>query len=117
MTLLPESLFQSLADTTRLRCLVLMAAEGELCVCELTHALGLVQPKVSRHLARLRETGLVEDRREGQWVYYRLHPALPRWAQAIVAAALEGAEGREPYVDDRRRLATMTNRPGSRCCA
>ncbi len=114
---MPESLFQCLADATRLRCLVLMAGEGELCVCELTHALGLVQPKVSRHLARLREAGLVHDRREGHWVYYRLHPSLPRWVEAVITAAYEGAEGREPYLGDRLRLESMPNRPGSRCCA
>jgi len=113
----PETVFQSLSDTTRLRCLVLMATEDELCVCELTHALGLSQPKVSRHLARLREVGLVQDRREGQWVHYRLHPRLAERVRGIVEAALAGTAGREPYLTDRQRLAAMPNRPGSRCCA
>ena len=75
------ALFSLLADPTRLRCVVLLQREGELCVCELVRALDLSQPKVSRHLAVLREGGVVEDRRAGQWVHYRLHPALPAWAR------------------------------------
>ena len=66
-------LFKALADETRLR-IVALLAHGELCVCHLEEALGLSQPKVSRHLATLRAAGVVEDRREGTWVYYRLLP-------------------------------------------
>ncbi len=117
MDITPVQLFHVLSDITRLRSLILLAGEGELCVCELTHALGVIQPKVSRHLALMREAGLVVDRREGQWVYYRLHPALPPWAQQAIAAAVQGAANREPYLGDRTRLAAMPNRPGSRCCA
>jgi len=73
----PEDLFKALADPTRLRCLMLLSMERELCVCELTHALDEIQPKVSRHLASLRDQGIVRDRRQGQWVYYRLNPELP----------------------------------------
>ena len=75
-----ETMFRMLADSTRLRLLMLLASEGELCVCELTHALELSQPKISRHLAQLRESGLLQTRREGQWMYYRIAPALPDWA-------------------------------------
>jgi ArsR family transcriptional regulator len=110
------ALFSLLADPTRLRCAVLLQREGELCVCELVHALDLSQPKVSRHLAVLREGGLVEDRRAGQWVHYRLHPALPAWAVAGVAAAADGAEGADPYEADRARLAAMAGRPERLCC-
>ena len=74
VTFTAPPLFALLADPTRLRCVVLLQREGELCVCELVHALDLPQPKVSRHLALLREAGVVEDRRAGQWVHYRLHP-------------------------------------------
>jgi ArsR family transcriptional regulator len=117
MDVTPDLLFQSLSDATRLRSVVLLAREGELCVCELTHALGVVQPKVSRHLALMREAGVVADRRRGQWVYYRLHPDLPPWAQRVIAAAVEGAEGEGPFAEDRAALAKMPGRPGSRCCA
>lgn len=116
MTFTAAPLFALLADPTRLRCVVLLQREGELCVCELVHALDLPQPKVSRHLALLREAGVVEDRRAGQWVHYRLHPALPAWAVAVITAAAEGADGAEPHVGDRARLATMAGRPERLCC-
>lgn len=64
-------LFRALADETRLR-IVALLSHGELCVCHLEEALRLSQPKVSRHLATLRAAGVVEDRRDGTWVYYRL---------------------------------------------
>ncbi len=64
-------LFKALGDETRLR-IVALLSHGELCVCHLEEALGLSQPNVSRHLGILRSAGVVEDRREGNWVYYRL---------------------------------------------
>lgn len=69
--------FKSLSDNTRLRCVTLLQKEGKLCICELTTALDLSQPKISRHLAQLRQCGLLQDSREGQWVYYRINPKLP----------------------------------------
>jgi ArsR family transcriptional regulator len=70
-------LFKALGDPTRLR-IVALLSHGELCVCHLHEALGLSQPNVSRQLAVLRAAGIVEDRREGSWVYYRLvHQADP----------------------------------------
>jgi ArsR family transcriptional regulator len=64
-------LFKALGDETRLR-IVALLSHGELCVCHVQEALGLSQPNVSRQLAILRSAGIVEDRREGNWVYYRL---------------------------------------------
>ena len=64
-------LFKALADETRLRILNLVAHQ-ELCVCHIVEALGMGQSKVSRHLAHLRNAGLVNDRREGLWMYYSL---------------------------------------------
>jgi ArsR family transcriptional regulator, arsenate/arsenite/antimonite-responsive transcriptional repressor len=64
-------LFKALGDETRLR-IVALLSHGELCVCHLEQALGLSQPNVSRHLAVLRGAGVVDDRRDGNWVYYRL---------------------------------------------
>ena len=66
-----EALFKALADATRLRILALLVA-GEVCVCEIHGALKLPQPTVSRHLAYLRRSGLVETRRDGLWIHYRL---------------------------------------------
>ncbi len=63
--------FAALADENRLRLLHLMAG-GEVCVCHLQAALQTNQPRISRHLAYLKRAGLVESRREGQWMHYRL---------------------------------------------
>jgi ArsR family transcriptional regulator len=117
MTLEPETLFRALADPTRLRTVLLLVAEDELCVCELTHALGLSQPKISRHLAALRESGLLEARRSGQWMYYRISPALPEWAENILHHAMLGNTGSNPFHTDRQTLKAMPNRPGAACCA
>jgi ArsR family transcriptional regulator len=117
MNISAEILFHTLSDTTRLRCLALLRTEGELCVCELTHALDLLQPRISRHLAQLRESGLVLDERRGQWVYYRMNQQLPAWADTVMAVSLEAVRDQEPYVSDRLRLDTMAGRPGSQCCA
>jgi ArsR family transcriptional regulator len=112
-----ELLFRMLADTTRLRTLLLLLQEGELCVCELTHALDLSQPKISRHLAHLREAGMLLARRNGQWMYYRINPALPGWVHAVLQHTLEGHATLAPYLNDRRILGGMPNRPGAACCA
>jgi ArsR family transcriptional regulator len=69
----PSRFFRALGDETRLK-IVALLAHGELCVCHLEAALGLPQPNVSRHLAVLRSAGIVQDRRDGSWVYYRLLP-------------------------------------------
>src|SRR5436309_10946388 len=66
-------LFKALGDDTRLR-IVALLSHGDLCVCHLERALGLSQPNVSRQLGILRAAGIVEDRRQGTWVYYRLLP-------------------------------------------
>lgn len=117
MNISPDILFKALADQTRLRCLILMADEGELCVCELTHALDTIQPMISRHLAQLREAGIVADRRQGQWIYYRLHPDLPPWVKKVITATAKGVVEAKPFSKDRAALRGMPNRPGAKCCA
>jgi ArsR family transcriptional regulator len=114
--LTPTSVFKCLADETRVRLMLLIAAEQELCVCELTCALNESQPKTSRHLAQLRTCGLLTDRRQGQWVYYRLHPNLPDWVIAVLQATL-GAN-RHWLSPDAKRLEGMGERPErlAACC-
>lgn len=108
--------FQLLSDDTRLRCLALLHTEGELCVCELVHALGVIQPKISRHLATLRDAGIVADRRAGQWVYYQLRPNLADWAQQVLATTVKEAGNSRPFSNDRIKLTKMPDRPsGARC--
>ncbi len=66
------ALFKTLSEPVRLRIIYLLLQEGELCVCDLVDTLELSQSVVSRHLAYLRNNGLVSTRREGVWVYYRV---------------------------------------------
>ncbi len=112
-----DTFFKMLADSTRLRCLLLMQAEGELCVCELTHALNLSQPKISRHLAHLREAGVLVARRNGTWMNYRINPDLQGWALNILQTTLDGVRKTEPFISDRKILDNMADRPGQVCCA
>ncbi|MCG2574696.1 metalloregulator ArsR/SmtB family transcription factor [Acinetobacter sp. ME22] len=76
--------FKCLADETRLNLVLLVVEHQELCVCDLTEKLQLSQPKISRHLALLRNLGVLQDHRKGQWVYYRLHEQLPVWCIEIL---------------------------------
>jgi ArsR family transcriptional regulator, arsenate/arsenite/antimonite-responsive transcriptional repressor len=67
-----ETIFKALADETRLRVLKLLGG-GELCVCEMSAALGLDQPRLSFHLRILKEAGIILDRRQERWIVYRLN--------------------------------------------
>lgn len=114
--LTPTTVFKCLADETRIRMMLLITREEELCVCELTCALSESQPKVSRHLAQLRNCGLLEDRRQGQWVYYRLHPRLPDWVVLLLKNTL--AANQHWLSPDAKRLDLMGDRPQrvAACC-
>ncbi|EIC21783.1 metalloregulator ArsR/SmtB family transcription factor [Thiorhodovibrio frisius] len=116
MSIAPTAFFSALANDTRLRMLMLLLREGELCVCELTQAIGVSQPHVSRHLAQLRELSLVADRRAGTWIYYRIHPDLPGWACAVMRETAAGLAGATPFREDAKALAAMANRPGAPRC-
>ncbi len=100
----PEDFFHALADATRLRCLLLLVAHDELCVCDLTTALQLTQPKISRHLAYLRKHKVVSARRDGLWMHYRIHPSLPVWAQTVLKGTHEGFASELLFSLDERRL-------------
>ncbi|AFJ03242.1 Arsenical resistance operon repressor [Methylophaga frappieri] len=110
----PLTFYKCLADGTRLRCLILVQLHGELCVCELMNALDETQPKVSRHLAQLRKCGLLLDRRQGQWVFYRINPALPDWTKSILAMTAE--QNRDFINKHNQRLTEKANRPEQQCC-
>ncbi|MGI2260436.1 metalloregulator ArsR/SmtB family transcription factor [Shewanella sp. GXUN23E] len=114
--MLPLTFFKALADDTRLSTLLLIAAEGELCVCELMAALQLPQPKISRHLALLRKEGLLADRRQGQWVFYRLNPQLPDWCIEILATTQSASH--QQLAPALERLCAMGTRPerATSCC-
>lgn len=99
-----ELFAKALADQTRLRILNLLLEHSELCVCELTDALVLAQPKISRHLAILREAGLLQDRKFGLWVHYRLHEDLQPWVKLILLQVQVASQNESIYQEDKRRL-------------
>ena len=118
-----ERLFQALGDATRLRILGLLLT-GEVCVCHIHESLKVSQPKASRHLAYLRRAGLVDTRRKGLWVYYRLADA-PDPVVASVKQAVAHALGHVSGVQrDAQRLQrkngcclpATTATPAYACC-
>ncbi len=112
-----DLLFRAFADPTRLRLLNLLQARPEVCVCDLVSVLGVPQAKVSRHLSRLREAGLVATRREGAWIHYRL--AEPQGAlQQQILGCIRCCLAEVPELRaDRERLAAADLRgPEDACC-
>lgn len=105
----PQEFFTLLSDETRLRCLLLLQKEKELCVCEFSQILESIQPKISRHLSLLRKSGLVSDERRGQWVYYRLSERLQIWMKHVLAATLEDLKNNEPYQSDLKKMTRIRN--------
>ncbi len=95
------NIFKAFSDETRLRILTLLE-HGELCVCDLVAALELVQPKISFHLAILREADLVKDRKEGKWTHYRLNES-DMFRRMLLYSAIERIPAGS-IVQDRARL-------------
>ncbi|NMP32269.1 metalloregulator ArsR/SmtB family transcription factor [Thalassotalea sp. M1531] len=81
------SFIKLLADETRLSIVLLLERQPELCVCEFTQVLMVSQPKISRHLAMLREAGVLATRRSGKWIHYSLSSALSYEFKAILKSA------------------------------
>ena len=97
------SIYAALADPTRLRILSLLS-EGEICVCHLHASLDVPQPTASRHLAYLRKAGLVETRRDGVWMHYRLARIANPAVESVVRAALHALTHAAISANDERRL-------------
>ena len=93
-----EMMFKALADATRLRILGLLLT-GEVCVCNIHESLKIPQPKASRHLAYLRRSGLVETRRDGLWIHYRLG----KLADPVLAAIADAVRHALTHIDTVRR--------------
>jgi len=116
MTLTADNLFSALSHPMRLRTLILLSQVGELCVCELTYTLDLSQPVISRHLAQLKQAGLLSSRKQGLWVYYQLNNSLPAWAGNIIETTRNGVINTSPYQDDLTTLTNMKDNPNQTCC-
>ncbi len=98
-----SALFAALADPTRLRLLNLIGGR-EVCVCFFVEILRQGQPKISRHLAYLRKAGLVEARREGKWMHYRIVPQADASAASILAAVMASLGNDKQMQTDRAKL-------------
>jgi len=97
------AVYAALADPTRLRILALLG-DGEICVCHIHASLDVPQPTASRHLAYLRKAGLVEARRDGIWMHYRLAPIDNPVVAEVVKAALHALTHTAIRAKDERRL-------------
>lgn len=120
------TIFKALSDETRLRIIKLLE-KGELCVCDITAALDMVQPKVSFHLNTLKGAGLIKDRKAGRWIHYSLENADMR-KRFLLLTVMEGISA-DAVHDDLKRLEVFLrgkNAKGAvvpvgankkRCCA
>ena len=110
-------LLGALADPTRLR-LIRLLLQRELCVCELVDALNVPQYKISRHLRRLRATRIVEARRDGRWMHYRISPpGEPNGLHRSLLKALSDYLGKVPEArrDDARLSRRLRLRWAGQC--
>jgi ArsR family transcriptional regulator len=118
-----EIAFKALADRTRLRILALLG-KNEVCVCHIHDSLGLPQPTVSRHLAYLRRSGLVDVRRDGVWMHYQVSKSLDSAVHAVVHAAIDAvmrvpatAQDRKQFQRSFGQLYVIDTPAGGSCCA
>ena len=110
-----HTVFKALSEVIRLRIIALLFS-GELCVCDLIEILTLPQSTISRHLAILKQSGLIIDRREKKWVYYRLNDSEVSGLNMLKNLLAEISR-QTPYKDDIERLQTykLTNPEHNRC--
>ena len=97
-------IFKSLADETRLRILVILQGQSELCVCDLIQALDMPQSKVSRHLAYLKRSGWLQDRSGGVWMYYSLKKDMNAFLLAQLVLLINQLANTPVSNADRQRL-------------
>ena len=110
-------MFRAFSDHTRLRILNLLSG-GELCVCDIVRVLDMSQPKVSRHLAYLRRSGLVLARRQGLWMHYRLAAPLGTFHKTLLTCLAECFTDVPQLALDRAKLDQIhAGSPGRGCSA
>lgn len=110
----PNHLLKAFADETRLRILNLLS-DGELCVCDIMSVIKVPQPKISRHLAYLRRHGLVQTKREGQWIYYTLSKPTGDFHKRLLSCLDDGLDEAPIFVKDKKVLRELDCRK-SGCC-
>jgi ArsR family transcriptional regulator len=100
--------FKALSDETRVRIIKLLE-HGELCVCDIGAALGMVQPKVSFHLGVLKNSGLLKDRKQGKWVHYSLDES-EMFKRFLLLSVAEKVSDKEVEADRERLKAFLQNK-------
>ena len=112
------ALFKVLADSTRLRIAILLAVKGETCVCLLADGLDLPEYKISRHLGIMRSAGLVEVRRKGTWMYYKLSKARSRLEKCLQECFRDCLVDIPTMKADMKRLSKATCKMANKqaCC-
>jgi ArsR family transcriptional regulator, arsenate/arsenite/antimonite-responsive transcriptional repressor len=103
-----DRMFRACSDRTRLRILNLLLG-GELCVCDIVNTLKVPQPTTSRHLAYLRRAGLVEARRDGLWMHYKLAAPQTVFHRKLIECLGSCSENVPQLAQDAKRLKP-------RCC-
>lgn len=98
-----QTFFIALADRTRRRILNLMR-DHEICVGDFTEVLDVSQPKISRHLAYLRNAGIVSSRRDGKWIYYQIADPEDPYAAQVLRDTLDWLESQEKMQTDYEKL-------------
>lgn len=107
--------FASLSNEIRLRCLYLAARQTEVCVCEAVDALGIPQPTISKAFKTLKEAGLVIDRRDANWTYYRLSEELPEWVSEVLHTTIDELSGVKSYIADEKQFEKSRVREAEVC--
>jgi DNA-binding transcriptional ArsR family regulator len=95
--------------------LYLAVRQTEVCVCEAVDALGIPQPTISRAFRTLKEAGLVTDRRDANWIYYRLSEELPDWVSEILHTTIDELSSAQAYIADEKRFEKSRAREAEAC--
>jgi ArsR family transcriptional regulator len=105
--------FKALSDESRLRILGIILRSEELCVCDIEYVTGFTQTKVSRHLSYLKNAGLVEDRRQGLWMLYRIAVPKDSALRELIKYVRKALASHPAALEDARRLEASIN---GGCC-
>lgn len=108
-------IFKALSDPIRLRIVLLLQSEGELCVCDLMAVLKLPQSTVSRHLAYLRRSCWVDTRREGVWMYYQLSRESCQMCRELLVTMRSNMGELPETIADRKALADFVKSKSPSC--
>ena len=106
---------KALSDENRVRALMMLAG-GELCVCQIIEMLGLAPSTVSKHMSILRQAGLVETRKEGRWIYYRLADDKAKKASEILGWLQKHLKKDKRILDDVKQLRRMQKMSKDQLC-